>query len=228
MKTYYTSGTIGDTYVILCKLYSVAKREKILCRHYTSYSAACLIIKEIYSLLPNIDVEFRNKGDSFVNVRGTFQHETQEAEKSKYNLVPEYYPEFELYSVEHFELPKEYVVLQVEAGTALGKRRSRLSEKVITEIQNNSSLPIVLIGTDNLKVQGRIVKDLRQKTTVKEVVKVIKDSKHFYGRAGFLSFVALSQRVYSTVFVPPKCRIAVRATVGVAEEWRKFYSKGDF
>jgi len=72
MKTYYANGTIGDTYIILCKLYSMAMKEPILCKHLIVYENLRPTIKEIYGLLPNISIEFINEQSSDIDICGNF------------------------------------------------------------------------------------------------------------------------------------------------------------
>ncbi|GAG95106.1 unnamed protein product, partial [marine sediment metagenome] len=146
MKTYYTTGTIGDAYVIVCKLYVVAKQEQILCKHYSGLEEVERTIREVYSLIPNINVEFINKRSSDINVWGTFEPCQLKQEWSRYNLKqPKYYPEFELGNLSHFNLPDAYVTLQIKAGTHAPYSRS-LSIDTIREILNGSKLPVVIIG----------------------------------------------------------------------------------
>jgi len=223
MKTYYAGGTIGDAYVILCKLYSVAKKEKVLCKHYTAYERLRPIIKEIYSLIPNISVEFISKRGSDVELTGAFHYQGQEREQNRYNLEPEYYPEFESADVDRFNLPEAYETLQIKAGSH--GDRSLLSE-AINRILNSSRLPVVLIGenTMDLLTESFNAMDLRGKTSVKEVASIIKGSKHFYGSLGFLSFLAVSQRIMSDVYIKSQQDIsAIKFRIETIEEWREFF-----
>ena len=224
MKAYYANGTIGDAYVILCKLYSVAKKEEILCRHYTPYKGMERIIREIYSLLPNINVEFLEDEPSEVQLCGNFWHQGCKEEQNKYNLKPEYYPHFELGDLGYFNLPETYVTLQIKAGTHGYGSRS-LSVDTIQEILNGSKSPVVVIGekTINLPTKGFDIVDLRDRTTIKEVVGIIKNSKHFYGLLGFLSFVATSHKIMSDLWIESPLDInAVKKRQEAVEEWRKY------
>lgn len=227
MKTFYTAGTVGDSYVILCKLYHIARKERILCQHYTSYVPARPIVKEIFSLLPNIHVELRTNRDSVVYIRGLFSHDTDKDEAKEYGLVPEYHPVFDSADVKKFGLPATYEVLQIEAGTDPVKRKSRLSEKTLNNIIGNANLPLVVIGDKNFRMKAKNLIDLGGRTTVQEVVTIIKNSRHFYGRTGFLSFVAVSQKVYSTIFVPLPLIPTFLGSINFVEEWKKFFIKGE-
>lgn len=208
MKTYYTGGTPGDTYVTLCKLYSVAKREKILCRHYTRYKEAEQTVREIFSLLPNINVEFLENKPLEMRICGAFQHRDEKIEQDLYGLEPEYYPEFELESVERFNLPQNYAVIQSVSGI---KSSRKLGAEKIDEISKNSRHPLVFVGKKGIK------------TSVREIVSVIRGSRHFYGPQGFLSFVAVSQKVPSTIYITSGADdVAVQGRIEAVKEWRKF------
>lgn len=230
MKTYHAGGSLGDTYVIVCKLYSIAKKEEILCRHCTALNAIKSAIREIYSLMPNITVEFCDEEKSlgitgqFIHHKLTGQRMTYLAEKDMYDLEFECYPEFDLGSVERFGLTTDYAVLQLQSG-ANPKKTRYVSEKQIDKILKDSEYPIVVIGKDNTSVPqiGNMI-DLREKTNIKETIKIIKDSKHFYGCLGLLSLVALSQRVYSTLYQPLylKDKHAYESRIRPIAEWRRY------
>jgi len=222
MKTYYAGGTVGDAYVILCKLYRIAMEERIFCNHYVAYRELRPVIKDIYSLLPNIELEFRNSETSVVEISGAFRFPGQEAEQTEYNLNPEYYPKFELEDIGRFNLPEAYETLQIKAGSH--GDRSLLPE-TIKRILNGSRLPVVLIGknTTSLPTEGLSAIDLRDKSSVKEVVGIIKNSKHFYGPLGFLSFVAVSHKIMSDVYIKSQLDVsAIKIRIEAIEEWRKF------
>lgn len=231
MKTYYAGGSLGDTYVIVCKLYSIAKREKILCRHYTEDDTIKPAIREIYSLMPNITVEFCNH-EKPRGIIGAFLHHKLEGnrmtylpERDMYSLNFECHPEFELRSVERFKLPKDYIVLQLQSGTNRKKIR-RVSMETIEKIFKDCEYPIVIIGRDDMdisQIEDNII-DLRWKTSIKEAIKIIKCAEHFYGCLGLLSLVALSHRVYSTLYKPLylKDKHAYESRIQPIEEWRRY------
>jgi len=222
MKTYYAGGTIGDAYVILCKLYSVAKKEKILCRHHIRYEGLRPTIKDIYSLIPNISVEFTSEKESDVELTGAFRYQGQEREQNRYNLNPEYYPEFESGDIGRFRLPEAYETLQITAGSHGG--RQILSQSIKT-IVNGSRLPVVLVGENSAGISAgnSNAVDLRGKTSVKEVVGIIRESRHFHGLLGFLSFVAVSHKIKSDVYLKSQLDIsAIKIRIEAIEEWRRF------
>lgn len=231
MKVYYTGGSLGDTYVIVCKLYSIAKNEKILCKHYTEDDAIKPAVSEIYSLMPNIAVEFRDD-DEHLGITGQFIHHKLQGEQmtylpegNMYNLRLERHPEFELGSVERFGLPDNYVVLQLQSG-ANPKKIRRVSVEEIDEILKDNEYPIVVIGKDNMdvsRIEHNII-DLRWMTSIKEAINIIKGAKHFYGCLGLLSLVALSHQVYSTLYKPLslKDKHTYESRIFPIVEWRRY------
>ena len=222
MKIYHASGTVGDTYVILCKLYRIAAWERILCNHYVAYKELRPVIREIYALLPNIELSFKDIETPVVELSGAFRFPGQEAEQGKYNLNPEYYPEFEPGNIDRFNLPQAYETLQVKAGSH-GERS--LYAETIVRILAESNLPVILIGenSESLSAEDFNVIDLRGKSSVKETISIIKESERFHGPLGFLSFVAVSQRVMSNVYMRSQLDIsAISFRTEAVEEWRRF------
>lgn len=235
MRTFYTSGTLGDAYVILCKLYRIAQRERILCKHYTSGGDLRPAIKEIYSLVPNISVEFRDSPLPLMGIVGQFFHHDPKEERlrrtieeGEYRLEPEYSPEFDLESIEHFSLPKKYETMQLVSGVNPDKMR-RLDNDMLKEISGSSELPLVIVGKDSMgyKQKRSMTIDLRGKTSIKETINIIKSSAHFYGCLGFLSLVALSQRVLSTLYLPRGYRDkrAFRSRIRPVAQWMRYVER---
>lgn len=235
MKIYYTSGTLGDAYVILCKLYREAQQEKILVNHYTSLDELRPAIKEIYSLCSNILVQFRDYPTPSLDIVGQYFHHNAEDERKRqiiedggYGLKPEHNPEFDLDSIERFALPQQYETLQLENGVDPDKMR-RLDENMIETISRRSKLPLVIVGTDSVEYyQMRYMMiDLRGKTSIKEVINIIKNSARFYGCLGLLSLVALSQKVPSMLFLPRGYRDkrAFRSRIVPVAQWMRYVER---
>lgn len=234
MKTYYVGGTVGDSYITLCKLYSIAIKEPILCKHFNKrheklmYKKLQPTIKEIYGLLPNIEIEFLDEQGLDIGISGNFESKCMEWERNRYDLKgPEYYPRFELGDINHFNLPESYVTLQIKSGTH-NRNNQDLSVGVIKEILNEPELPIVIVGekTIGLPSGNSNILDLRNNTTIKEVISIIKNSKHFYGLLGFLSFVACSHKIMSDLWTTKKSDTwAIKVRQEAVKEWNKFLTK---
>jgi len=122
MKTFYASGSLGDTYVILCKAYRTAKREPILLRHYTEHASLRSNILEIYSLVPGIGVDF-STSEQPSGITGQFIHHklvgkrmTYLSDDDGYGLEFEPHPQFEMGNEDRFGLSVPQVTMQLEAG----------------------------------------------------------------------------------------------------------------
>lgn len=223
MKAYYTIGTVGDAYVILCKLYSVAIREKILCKHSTKHKVAWSGIKQVFGLLPNIKVEFLNERLPRLCIRGDFRSKGWEEEKRIYGYESTYYPEFSLPNISYLKLPENYIAIQPIAGCR-EDRKLKLND--INKIIKGSSLIPIFVGEHRLEIDIPGILNFSGQTSIKEDVSIIKGSQHFYGPQGLLSFIAMSQKIYSTIYTRSAgWKLATfRARVEV-EEWNKFLTR---
>jgi len=225
MKTYYIGGTLGDSYITLCKLYSIAIKEPIFCKHCRMPQKLELqpAIREIYGLLPNIKVEFLDENPPGLVVHGRFQHKGDEEEKRIYNLEPIYYPEFSLPDISHLGLPDNYIVIQPISGVRKN-RRLRLEE--INEIVKNSSSISVFVEKDKYELNVPNVLNFSGQTSIKEDMSIIRGGQHFYGPQGLLSYVALSLKVPSTIYLSTGWELDhFYGCAEVIEEWSKFLTK---
>jgi len=233
MKIFYTGGTLGDAYVILCKVYRVAQRELVLLKHHTENESLKPSILEIYSLVPGIGVEFRDDMKP-LGITGQFIHHkligkrmTYLPDNDGYGLDLECHPDFDFGNEDRFGLPDAYVTMQLESG-ANPKKARHINMEEAKRVIAKSDLPTVLVGKDNVDFKqknGAI--DLRGKTNIREVMKIIKNSSHFYGCLGFLSLAALSQRVHSTLYKPLylKDKHAFESRIRPITEWRRYVAQ---
>lgn len=225
MKIYYTSGTAGDAYIILCKLYLQAISEQILCKHYTIHKKTHLIIKEIFSLMPNIFLEFLDNLPRQPRIRGAFFYDGYKNE-NPYNLKPVFYPDFNLPSLSHIKLPEKYIVIQPISGTR-GNRK--LDKKTIKKIIKESNFMPVFVGKNRYKLglsKTLNIFNFSGQTTFKEDLSIIKGCQYFFGSQGVLSFFAISQKIMSTIYVSNDYeRSALHARVEVIKEWAGYLNK---
>lgn len=200
MKTYGCSGTLGDTYVTLCILYRVAKKEPVVCKHYTIHTNWHGLIKQIYSLLPNICVEFINKRDaanpriysSFVPHK---QFGTTLTSQEDWCVFPQFvFPKLS-------GLPERYVVLNPQSGRP--EQGRILIKEIIDETIANSQYPVVVLGTGTIakQVKGSNVLNLTNQTSLLEAMGVVSQAQHVTTFQGIISMVAASQRIKSAVYI---------------------------
>ena len=200
MKTYGCSGTLGDTYVNLCILYHVAKREPIVCKHYTIHTNWHGLIKQIYSLLPNIRVEFINERDT-VHPR-IYSAFVPHRQSGKTLSSPEDWCAFPQFVFPKLScLPERYVVLSPQSGRPDQGRI--LTQKIIDRIVKNSKYPVVVLGTGEVsqQVKGDNVINLTNKTSLLEAMGVAVRAQHVTTFQGIMSMVAASHRVQSDVYI---------------------------
>lgn len=222
-RVIYTRGTIGDSFIILCKLYRLAQKQNILCKHYTAHKKTYNTINEILTLLPNVRVEFIPDVKNEVYLHGNFCYKGIDGEIDKYKYDPEFYPDFDVVNLKHFKLPNNYITVQTNANKS-GKKT--LNDTVINKLIQKSKHTVVLVGKTNKNKYKGII-DLREKTSILEVINIIKGSKRFHGSQGFLGFVALSQKVPTSLYLKTKDdRIAVSTRIECVDEWLKNYSEG--
>lgn len=200
MRTYGCSGTLGDTYINLCILYHTARREPIVCRHYTTHTNWHKLIKQIYSLLPNIQVEFINQRDT-VNPR-IYSSFVPHAEFGVTLSSPDDWCLFPQFAFPHLSscLPKSYVVLNPQSGREDQGRI--LTKEVIDKTIKDSQYPVVVLGTGQIseRIKDDNVINLAGKTSLLEAMGIASKASHFYGFQGLMSFVAMSHRIESKVY----------------------------
>ena len=205
---YNSAGTLGDAFFIVLKLLN---KEVRTINHYTVHKKAYPQIKEILSLLG--DIEFNIRNSRAENSITGFLEE-------KDNVPP--FPEFNLPDIKKFNLPDKYAIIQLQAGVNIEKTPWKKIGSNVAEHLNN--LPTVLLGTDkrDIKFLKRDVIDLRNKTSLLECLSVVRSSKAFYGNQGLLAFFALSQKVNSKIWLKsPSDNRAVKCRIERIPEWKK-------
>ncbi len=199
MYDYNCGGTMGDTYVILCKLYNEAIENKIKVHHYTGQSQLNPLVEEVYSLLPNISIDWSDSPfKSTLCGHLEDNHICQWEKEGVYNYTINYFPEFDFGGTEK-KMPKSYQVLQVKSGRK-GQDRT-IPKQIVNDIKKDKFT--VIVGTDNLygNLSNKDTLDLRGKTTFKEAMQIVKDADYFYGFIGIMTYVATSNKVNSDVYV---------------------------
>lgn len=204
-------GTLGDTFMNIVRLYDKNPTE---INHFTKHAEQYGVIKTMYNLLGDVKVNEANNSKNY-----SFQGFLEPGQ----DYTP--FPEFELPSIKRFDLPEEYIVVQLQAGVSLTKHPWRfLSKSDLEKVRKDKS--IILIGTDNRTVdlysEFSII-DLRGKTTLLESFAVIRDASEFYAPQGVLGFVALSQKVPTTLWLKHKIELRGMAVrVGMIKEWEEY------
>jgi hypothetical protein len=191
------SGTLGDTYISICHWVGISQKFSV--EHYTRHTYWQNEIRDIYALLPN-----------FVGV--TFPEDSHKRTwSSPYSYVNKKIDEFEPFP--NFKFPpskldpgEPYIALCPKSGRPdQGRRRIPTSE--VNRIIAEADMPIVTPESG--------------KTTLLEAMGLVARSNRFYGFQGLMSFVAMSHKSQSVVYVGrEKEWLALRNRT--ARPWIKF------
>ena len=211
----YTSGTLGDAYIILLKLYDKNIKKIDHCSNYENFYSS---ISEIYSLIPSeINISFHKDYGNHVYVPGYF------LDNDTYTS----FPKFNLPNIDFLKLPDKYNVVSLQTGVDINKHKWRfLDNSSINIIPRDKS--IILIGTDNRNIsflsEYNII-DLRNKTKLKESFSVIRSAANFFAPQGLLGFFALSQKIQTTLWLKDICEIkGMELRVDKIKEWNNYIS----
>ena len=210
---YKCGGTLGDTFMNVLRLYG---KNPAKIKHYTPYTEQYNNIEKLYKLIGDVPVEFSAKTNyNILNFQGFLSDgETYDP-----------FPKFNLPEIEKFNLPEEYITLQLQAGVSLSKHPWRyLSKKDLEIIPKDKT--VVILGTDKRNIdlyEEYTILDLRNQTSLLESFNIITNSKEFYGPQGLLGFVALSQKVKTTLWLKNRMEINGMANrIGKIKEWDNY------
>lgn len=201
------SGTLGDTYIIACKLMAMADMP-IVVEHRTKCEYWHSKIKEIYEMVPNVSVEFVEEDNPELMRISEGVHEEPT------NM--DYFPKWCLPVKYSFDM--DYAVIQAHAGKPkieddrlYGNSNAKwFSPEYIEYIISANDIPIVLLADEEeyWNIKGCI--NLSCQTTIYEALDLISKAKYFVGFEGMLGFMALSQKTSSTLFYADKGAIEHR------------------
>lgn len=209
------SGTLGDTYVVVCKLYK--RRNKLITVHHkTKCDYWYNDIHDIYNLLSNIEVKFtdeENEDLPRISESPNIDIETME-------FFPHWgvRPKLSL----PFSVHDDFAVIQPHSGKPFDKfggNTKAFSTEFIEDVIKQNSLPVVLLGTEQAYSQIDGCYNLIGQTNVFDIISILSHAKLFLGPEGFLSFVALSQKVNSCIFYTSQ--LAVDWMIGDTP-WKKY------
>lgn len=195
-KRFRASGTLGDTYIIACKLMAmddglITIEHKTKCDYWQSK------IRELYDMVPNARVEFVNEENLELERISEGIHEAP--------LEIELFPEWDLPT--RFSFDMEYAVVQAHAGKPLdvhhkfgGLSNAKwLSKSFIELMIAENDVPIVLLAEEEFYGQIRGCINLTGMTSIYDALHLISQSQYFVGFEGMLGFMALSQSVRSVL-----------------------------
>ena len=186
----YTSGTLGDAFIISCKLYN---NKFVRIFHNTAHRYWFSEISSIYRIFsPNVEIHFtdENRRD-LLEINSSCHLQTKNME---------FFPEFKTSGILFIKRP--YIVIQAHAGKLDGGNTKRLSYDTIYKLIDHflPEIGIVLIGTDNFYGEVKKCLNLVKQTTIEMAFNVIATCDGFVGPEGLMAFFALSQKKDSIIF----------------------------
>jgi len=207
MLRFRIQGTLGDTYVVVCKLLKI--QDRVIVYHHTIHKYFYGLITEIYGLVKNVEVRFTNKP----------RYDLEELTTNCHDRDMEFFPEWKLNS--KYDIKKPYMIVQPHAGKPSGGNTKILPDYMIQEILLSSPIKCVLLGTsDRFTNVGNCV-NLINKTSISDAVSLIQNAEAFVGPEGLLAYVSLSSRINSTLYYIEPAAIEEKI---IGTPWKKYCS----
>jgi len=204
-------GTLGDTYIIVCKLLQFGN-ESIEVFHRTNHKYWYSKIKEVYSLLPNVSV---TEVDALYS-------DYKDISISCHEDNMEFFPDWH---IEHrFNITKPYIVIQphsgkTDEGSNIKNNMKRFNPLTVQKLINYAEKKVVVLGTDLDYKFLTNCENLIGMTSIADLIPIIKHSCRFIGPEGLMSFIALSQRISSVVYYTHKNAVDLRI---IGTPWEKY------
>ena len=205
MKTFKCRGTLGDSYIVNCVVHYLAVRQEILIKQCSDYAGNAVDhwephIRQIYSLLPNINVEFVDK-EEFESLGVPRLWPSIEKAKSVHvcKLTP--HPPFTF--PETSQVPYEnYIACSPRGGKSDERHRQVGTDETESVFQQYPDRKFVLVG-DNpefLEYRRANVLNLIGQTSILEAMGIVSRANKFIGVQGLMAYVAAGSRVPSVVY----------------------------
>ena len=212
MLEYQTSGTLGDTYIICLKLLKLGN-VPIKVYHRTSNFFWYTEIKSIYSLLPNVSVEFVKPKDPY--------NDSPIIEAGYKHIDTEFFPDF---GFSDMSIEEPYYILQTHSGKPkeIGKNCKMLHKKWVQEIVDTYGIDnkhIILIGTDKEYSDVERCTNLVGELDILDCIRIVSQAEGFIGPEGLMSFVALSHKIKSYIFYTESKAVEERI---ISTPWEKY------
>lgn len=208
MKTFKCRGTLGDSYIVNCIYHDLMSQEEVLIKQCWDYAGTAVDawtapILEIYSLMPNVHVEFVNRKefDSLPAVPRIWPSPERAAKGYKRLMNP--HPTFPFPEFSDIpDLPEKYVVMSPRGGKASELHRQIGFDEVNSILHSHRNTTFVLVGhnPEFEEYSHSNVINLINRTTVLEAMGIVARAPRFIGVQGLMSYVALSQRIPSVVY----------------------------
>ena len=194
-RTFSTSGTLGDTYTMVIKLYDLAKKANIDVYHHTNDYNWQLQIQELYSLLPNITVNFVDKPDTKRSLLNPNFVKKDEADLD-HTPFPKYNLTLNPHLIECTESGLDFVCVSPRSGKN-GEDLMIPEEHLSCIYQYNKTL---YVGMDTTISTTYCDLNMLGTSNLKHSLAMITQCKEFHGYQGLCCFFALSQRIPTNIY----------------------------
>lgn len=191
MKELCTRGTLGDSYIISCKIKTIL--EMVHIHHCTKHRYWEQLISEIFSLPNNV---------SKVSFYDYPRVDLEEITSDTHEQNMDFFPKWDVKG--QYTIIKPYVVVQPHSGKPSGGNTKSFPKFFLQSIFSTSPFKVVLLGTDKKYETISNCVNLIGKTTITDSIQIIRNAEKFIGPEGLLSFVALSHKIKSTVYFSSK------------------------
>lgn len=237
MKTFYSGGTLGDAYIIACKLYDYHKRtgKRIKLFRYTCHHGLDSIVSQLFEYFPFIQdhtihckgiedvcdrLEKISKIHPIINSNADGKApEGYPFEKDPDCIRMEPFPKLDIPKYSRGE--KKRVGIQIQSGSHGGRGFSIRWIRKVLRYLSGREYEVVLMGHNydqKEKIRGLMetykFSDYVNKGDFDDWLSLIKSCDYFVSFEGFASFFAMSQKVKTLMFNQYRYPIAA-----IHEEW---------
>jgi ADP-heptose:LPS heptosyltransferase len=187
MKEFFTSGSLGDSFIECLKLRTI--KDDIKLSHFTQHLYWKHLIEEIFSFSNNV------KEISFIQYE---KKDVEEITSDPHEQLTDFFPSLNVKG--KFKIIKPYTVLQPHSGKPLGGNTKHLPYYFIIDAIRRSPFKCVLLGTDDRYKEIDNCVNLIGQTTITDLIDIVGNSERFIGPEGLISFIALSHKIKSDIF----------------------------
>lgn len=198
-------GTLGDSYIANCVIHQAATQGQVHIKQCHTFWGEPTDdweqpIRDIYSLLPNITVEFVGREEfESLEVPRLWPSIDKAREVNICPMNP--HPRF-VFPPSSRELPEKYVAFSPRGGKSTEDHRQIGFEEVDRLLRDFPNVTFVMVGHNpEFEDYGRAnLINLIGQTPILEAMGIVARANRFIGIQGLMAYVALSQKVPSVVY----------------------------
>ena len=217
INSFKFEGTIGDSFIVLCKVWKLTKKGSVIIYHYTQYEYFRPLVKEILTINKNIRIIQLDSKEAFVDLPLQELNGFFEA-SDMLDIEPHPLIGFEC-DLSKFVLPSRYNVVCLRSGRPDQNHRIIPFDFLDQDINDNT----IFIGT-NCKHHNSKGTNLIDKTTLFEAMCILAGATRFTGFQGFFSFLSMSMKILTSIYVHTDSDIHA-INVRILPEWSHYINK---